>query len=105
MLKKITLNSIKNSKKVGKGIVITNVGIWDETKVKLSNSINEFTKIKNIYKNIPECQTNFVYSKEKTKSIKEIMGIFWKNSQSRKRHCRCKEIYHTGVQNMLQLHY
>ena len=73
--KKITLNSIKNSKKVGKGIVITNVGIYDETKVKLSNAINEFTKIKNIYKNIPECQTNFVYSKEKPKSIKEILGI------------------------------
>ena len=73
--KKITLNSIKNSKKVGKGIVITNVGRYDEIEIKLSNSINEFTKIKNIYKNIPECQTNFVYSKEKPKSIKEILGI------------------------------
>ena len=73
--KKITLNSIKNSKKVGKGIVITNVGRYDEIEIKLSNSINEFTKIKNIYKNIPECQTNFVYSKEKPKSIKEILVI------------------------------
>jgi len=73
--KKITLNSIKNSKKIGKGIVITNVGTYDETKIKLSNAINEFTKIKNIYKNIPECQTNFVYSKENPKSIKEILGI------------------------------
>ena len=73
--KKITLNSIKNSKKVGKGIVITNVGRYDKIEIKLSNAINEFTKIKNIYKNIPECQTNFVYSKEKPKSIKEILGI------------------------------
>ncbi len=73
--KKTTLNSIKNSKKVGKGIVITNVDRHDETKIKLSNAINEFIKIKNIYKNIPECQTNFVYSKEKPKSIKEILGI------------------------------
>ena len=48
---------------------------YDEIEIKLSNSINEFTKIKNIYKNIPECQTNFVYSKEKPKSIKEILGI------------------------------
>jgi len=73
---KITaLNSIKNSKKVGKGIVITNVDKHDEIKIKLSNAINEFIKIKNIYKNIPECQTNFVYSKEKPKSIKEILGI------------------------------
>jgi hydroxymethylpyrimidine kinase/phosphomethylpyrimidine kinase len=73
--KKITLNSIKNSKKVGKGMVITDVGRYDEIEIKLSNSINKFTKIKNIYKNIPECQTNFVYSKEKPKSIKEILGI------------------------------
>ena len=37
--------------------------------------IKEFIEIKNIYKNIPECQTNFVYSKQKPKSIKEILGI------------------------------
>ena len=75
--KKITLNSIKNSKKIGKGIVITNVGTYDETKIKLSNAINEFTKIKNIYKNIPECQTNFVYAQPqpKPKSTKEVLGI------------------------------
>ena len=71
--KKNTFNSIKNSKKIGKGIVITNME--ESNEVKLLNSINEFTKIKNIYKNIPECQTNFVYSKQKPKSIKEILGI------------------------------
>jgi hydroxymethylpyrimidine/phosphomethylpyrimidine kinase len=32
-------------------------------------------KIKNIYKNIPECQTNFVYSKQNPKSTKDILGI------------------------------
>ena len=73
--KKITLNSIKNSKKVGKGLEITNVGERDELKIKLSNSIIEFTKIKKIYQNIPECQTNFVYSKQKPSSINEILGI------------------------------
>ncbi|MDC0523137.1 bifunctional hydroxymethylpyrimidine kinase/phosphomethylpyrimidine kinase [Nitrosopumilus sp.] len=71
--KKNTFNSIKNSKKVGKGIAITNME--ESNEIKLLNSINEFTKIKNIYKNIPECQTNFVYSKQKPKSIKEILGI------------------------------
>ena len=71
--KKNTFNSIKNSKKIGKGIVITNME--ESNEMKLLNSINEFTKIKNIYKNIPECQTNFVYSKQKPKSIKEILGI------------------------------
>jgi len=71
--KKNTFNSIKNSKKIGKGIAITNME--ESNEMKLLNSINEFTKIKNIYKNIPECQTNFVYSKQKPKSIKEILGI------------------------------
>ena len=71
--KKNTFNSIKNSKKIGKGIAITNME--ESNEIKLLNSINEFTKIKNIYKNIPECQTNFVYSKQKPKSIKEILGI------------------------------
>ncbi|MDC3254200.1 bifunctional hydroxymethylpyrimidine kinase/phosphomethylpyrimidine kinase [Nitrosopumilus sp.] len=73
--KKITLNSIKNSKKVGKGIEITNVDKQDKLKIKLLNSINELIKIKKIYQNIPECQTNFVYSKQKPKSINEILGI------------------------------
>ena len=73
--KKITLNSIKNSKKIGKGIEITNVDKHDKLKIELLNSINEFTKIKKIYQNIPECQTNFVYSKQKPKSINEILGI------------------------------
>ncbi|MDC0927840.1 bifunctional hydroxymethylpyrimidine kinase/phosphomethylpyrimidine kinase [Nitrosopumilus sp.] len=73
--KKITLDSIRNSKKIGKGIEITNVDKQDELKIKLLNSINEFTKINKIYQNIPECQTNFVYSKQKPKSINEILGI------------------------------
>ena len=73
--KKITLNSIRNSQKVGKGIVITNIEKKDEIKIKLLKSINEFIEIKNIYKNIPECQTNFVYSKQKPNSIKEILGV------------------------------
>ncbi len=43
--------------------------------MQLSNSITKFIEIKNIYRNIPECQTNFVYSKQKPKSIKDILGI------------------------------
>ncbi|WP_420804871.1 thiamine-phosphate synthase family protein [Candidatus Nitrosopumilus sediminis] len=41
----------------------------------MSHAINEFIEIKNIYKNIPECQTNFVYSKQRPKSTKDILGI------------------------------
>ena len=73
--KQYTHNSIKNAKKIGKGIVITDINKNDITEIELSESIQKFTKIKNIYKNIPECQTNFVYSKQKPKSTKEILGI------------------------------
>ena len=75
--KQITFDSIKNSRKIGKGIVITKIDKQDQIKIKLSNAINEFTKIKNIYKNIPECQTNFVYAQPqpKPKSTKEVLGI------------------------------
>jgi hydroxymethylpyrimidine/phosphomethylpyrimidine kinase len=73
--KQITFNSIKNSRKVGNGIVITRIDKQDQIKIELSNAINKFTKIKNIYKNIPECQTNFVYAQPKPKSTKEVLGI------------------------------
>ena len=73
--KEFTYNSIKNAKKTGKGIVITDVQKYDKINSELSDSINKFVEIKNIYKNIPECQTNFVYSKKKPKSIKDILGI------------------------------
>ncbi|AJW71319.1 bifunctional hydroxymethylpyrimidine kinase/phosphomethylpyrimidine kinase [Nitrosopumilus adriaticus] len=68
-----THNSIKNAKKVGKGIVITE--IQDPIHKELSEAIEKFIQIKNIYKNIPECQINYVYSKQKPKSIKDILGI------------------------------
>ena len=73
--KQFTYNSIKNAKKVGKGIVITDIQEYDKINSELSDAINKFVEIKNIYKNIPECQTNFVYSKQKPKSINDILGI------------------------------
>jgi len=73
--KQFTYNSIKNAKNLGKGIVITNIQEYDKINSELSDAIDKFVKIKNIYKNIPECQTNFVYSKQKPKSTKDILGI------------------------------
>ncbi|MFQ5497734.1 MAG: bifunctional hydroxymethylpyrimidine kinase/phosphomethylpyrimidine kinase [Nitrosopumilus sp.] len=73
--KKFTENSIKNAKKIGKGIAITDIQEKDIINVKLSEGISNFIQIKNIYKNIPECQTNFIFSKENPKSIKDILGI------------------------------
>ena len=74
--KKYTYNSIKNSKKIGKGIPITQYtkGMNNNQRI-LYESINDFRNIKEIYSVIPECQTNFVFAKEKTKSIKDILGV------------------------------
>ena len=73
--KQITQESIRNSKKIGKGIPITDIKKHDNIKIELIKAINEFVKIKNIYKNIPECQTNFVFSKQNPKLTKDILGI------------------------------
>ncbi len=73
--KKITYRSILNSKKIGKGIAITSIQKKDRINTELLQAINKFVEIKNIHKNIPECQTNFVYSKNYPKSTKEVLGI------------------------------
>ncbi len=73
--KQFTYNSIKNAKNLGHGIEITQIKNSDKIQIELSNEINKFIEIKNIYKNIPECQTNFVFSKKNPKSIKDVLGI------------------------------
>ena len=73
--KKFTYDSIKNAKKIGKGIAITDIQSKKGIERELSAAITKFTRIKGIYKNIPECQTNFVFSKQKPKSTKDILGI------------------------------
>ena len=73
--KQFTQESIRNSKKIGKGIPITDIKKQDNIKIELTKAINKFVEIKNIFKNIPECQTNFVFSKQNPKSIKDILGI------------------------------
>ena len=66
---------MKNANKIGKGIVITDIPSENRIEEKLSSAITEFTKMKGIYKNIPECQTNFVFSKQKPKSTKDVLGV------------------------------
>ena len=72
--KEYVYQSIKNSKKLGKGIKITYKEI-PEIQNELSRSIIDFQNIKNITKFIPECQTNFVFSKNKPNNIKNVLGI------------------------------
>ena len=73
--KKITLHAIKNSKVIGKGINITQISKTDQIISDLFNSITEFSQIPKISEKIPECQTNFVFSKVKPKNIKDIVGV------------------------------
>jgi hydroxymethylpyrimidine/phosphomethylpyrimidine kinase len=72
--KEYVFQSIKNSKKVGKGVNVTYKKISKMQK-ELSNSIIDFQNIKNSSKLIPECQTNFVFSKIKPKKINNVLGV------------------------------
>ena len=73
--KQFTYDSIKNAKNIGYGISITQIKNKDIIYTELSHAINKFVEIRNIYKAIPECQTNFVFSKKNPKSIKDILGV------------------------------
>lgn len=72
--KEYVFQSIKNSKDLGKGISITYTKI-SEMQKELSHSIVDFQNIKDVSKMIPECQTNFVFSKIKPKKINSVLGI------------------------------
>ena len=72
--KEYVYQSIKKSKNLGKGIKITHKEI-SKIQKELSHSILDFQNIKNVSKLIPECQTNFVFSKHKPKTIKNVLGI------------------------------
>jgi len=72
--KEYVFQSIKDSKKLGKGINVTHKKI-SKIQKELSNSIIDFQNIKNSSKLIPECQTNFVFSKIKPKKINNVVGI------------------------------
>ena len=71
---KFTFESIVGAQKRGKGITITHKKT-DKLQTQLSKAISSFIEIENISKEIPECQTNFVFSKKSPKSISDILGI------------------------------
>ncbi len=73
--RKFAYDSIKNSKKIGSGIPITQQKKQTKHEEILKKAINNFSNKKNIWKYIPECQTNFVFSKNKPKSTKDILGL------------------------------
>lgn len=75
LAKQFTFESIKNSANIGKGVSIIKMKKMDSIQLELTDSIENFKKIPLIYKKIPECQTNFVFSKNKPKSINDVIGV------------------------------
>ena len=70
-----TVESMRNAVKIGRGIPIINQAGGDEIEKKLSVAISEFCLIQSIFEYIPECQTNFVYSKSNPNSLNDIIGL------------------------------
>lgn len=91
--------SIRNSKNIGKGVNITHKNISNGMR-ELSDSINHFKQIKNIYKIIPECQTNFVFAKKNPKNIKDVLGISGRLVKSGKEVITAGEIVYGGSQHV-----
>ena len=91
--------SIRNSKKIGKGVNITHKNISNGMR-ELSDSINHFKQIKNIYKIIPECQTNFVFAKKNPKNIMDVLGISGRLVKSGKEVVTAGEIVYGGSQHV-----
>ena len=97
--KEYVFQSIKNSKKIGKGISIT-YKKTSEMQKELSNSIIDFQNIKNSSKLIPECQTNFVFSKIKPKRIDMVLGISGRLVKAGDRIIQAGELRYGGSQHV-----
>ena len=97
--KNYVYQSIKHSKNIGKGVNITHKNISNEVK-ELSDSINNFKQMKNIYKVIPECQTNFVFSKKNPKSVIDVLGISGRLVKSGREVVTAGEIVYGGSQHV-----
>lgn len=73
--KEFVEESIKKSQKIGKGVSIVKAENPDKIETELSDAISVFSNIKNIYTFIPECQTNFVFSKPNPRTLNDILGV------------------------------
>jgi hydroxymethylpyrimidine/phosphomethylpyrimidine kinase len=64
--------------------------------MELIESINDFKRIRNVYKIIPECQTNFVCSKINPKTIRDVLGVSGRLVKSGKQVVTAGEIIYGG---------
>lgn len=72
--KQFTYDSIKSSQRLGRGLKITRPK-QDTIHAELAKSISQFEGLKEIHAHIPECQTNFVFARQKAKSTADILGV------------------------------
>ncbi len=72
--KRLTYESIENAQGVGRGVKIARLK-KDQIRTDLSSAIKEFERLGDSYGLIPECQTNFVYSRQNPKSISDVLGV------------------------------
>lgn len=82
MANKYVKDGLKNSIKIGQGLLITNplYRIYKDFLryniiSALSNSVNLLEDVKDFYRLIPETKTNFVYSVENPKCVTDIAGV------------------------------
>tara|TARA_B110000014_G_C20065824_1_gene555453 strand:- start:50 stop:1327 length:1278 start_codon:yes stop_codon:yes gene_type:complete len=97
--KNYVYNSIKNSKNIGKGVRITHQKISAE-KLELLESIDDFKRIRNVHKLIPECQTNFVLSKKRPKTVRDVLGVSGRLVKSGKEVLTAGEIIYGGSRHV-----
>ena len=97
--KEYAFQSIRNSKSLGKGINIT-IKEQSDIHKELTRSVVNFQNIKNISNLIPECQTNFVFSKSKPKKTGDILGISGRLVKSGKEVIQAGNIIFGGSQHV-----
>ncbi len=67
--------SIRGSEKAGRGERVTMPAGGDRIRDELRGGIREFVGIRGVYREIPECQTNFVFSRPSPASAGDVMGV------------------------------
>jgi hydroxymethylpyrimidine/phosphomethylpyrimidine kinase len=70
-----TIESMKNSTDIGKGLAVIKQTRGDEIENQLSKTISEFCSVKSIFEYIPECQTNFVYATSNPTELNDVIGL------------------------------
>ncbi len=67
--------SIIGAKRIGRGVRIAEQRLESNVKDDLAGGIAEFVTISNIHRAIPECQTNFVFSRHNPRRTDDIAGV------------------------------